>query len=155
MTRIRAMQFNGLAIEEIEVGMRAAYSHTVTDADVKAYAGLSGDNNPVHMSDEFAEHSRFGERIAHGLYSAGFFSAIFGTRLPGPGCVYAAQNLRFKKPIYLGDTVVAEVIVTSLDRPRRRVFFSTICTVKETVVIEGEAEIYMTEHFSDKQNAEK
>ena len=133
----------GLTIEEIEVGMRAAYSHTVTDADVKSFAGISGDNNPVHMSDEYAANSKFGARIAHGLYSASFFSALFGTRLPGTGCVYVAQNLRFKLPVYLGDTVVAEISVTSIDTRRRRVFFDTVCSVKGRVVIEGEAEIYM------------
>lgn len=137
MTPKKDIGFGGLTIEEIEVGMRATYSHTVTDADVKSYAGLSGDNNPVHMSDEYAANSRFGARIAHGLYSVGFFSALFGTRLPGPGCVYVAQSIRFKLPVFLGDTVVAEVIVSSIDTTKRRVFFNTICKVKGRVVIEG------------------
>ena len=140
---MKSTDFGGLPLECIKVGMRSAYSHTVTDADVKAFAGLSGDNNPVHMSDEYAASSRFGTRIAHGLFSAGFFSAIFGTRLPGPGCVYVSQSLRFKLPVYLGETVTAEVTVVSIDVPKRRVFFSTICSVKERIVIEGEAEIYI------------
>jgi 3-hydroxybutyryl-CoA dehydratase len=138
VTGISGYNFGGLTIDQVEVGMQSFYSHTITDADVKSYAGLSGDNNPVHMSDEYAEASRFKARIAHGLYSAGFFSALFGTRLPGPGCVYLSQNLRFKKPVYLGDTVVAEICVTSIN-----VFFNTICRVKGKVVIEGEAEIYI------------
>lgn len=135
--------FTSLAIEEVEVGMRATYSQTVTDADVKAYAGISGDNNPAHMSDVYAKNSRFRARIAHGLYSAGFFSALFGTRLPGPGCVYVSQNLRFKKPVYLGDTVIAEISVTSVDVIKRRIFFNTVCVVKGRIVIDGEAEIYI------------
>ncbi|MBC8784546.1 MaoC family dehydratase [Pseudomonas fluorescens] len=143
MTGISGYNFGGLTIDQVEVGMQAFYSHTITDADVKSYAGLSGDNNPVHMSDEYAEASRFKARIAHGLYSAGFFSALFGTRLPGPGCVYLSQNLRFKKPVYLGDTVVAEICVTSINAAKKIVFFNTICRVKGKVVIEGEAEIYI------------
>ncbi len=143
MTGISGYSFGGLAINQIEIGMQAFYSHTVTDADVKAYAGLSGDNNPVHMSDEYAEKSRFKARIAHGLYSAGFFSALFGARLPGPGCVYLSQNLRFKKPVYLGDTVLAEICVSEINVAKKTVTFKTLCSVKGVVVIEGEAGIYI------------
>lgn len=143
MTAINGYNFGGLSIDQIEIGMQAFYSHTITDADVKAYAGLSGDNNPVHMSDEYAEKSRFKARIAHGLFSAGFFSALFGTRLPGPGCVYLSQALRFKKPVYLGDTVVAQVCVTGINVDKKTITFDTLCTVKGKVVIEGEADIYI------------
>ncbi|MGY1920570.1 MaoC family dehydratase [Pseudomonas tolaasii] len=143
MTGINGHNFGGMPIDQVELGMQAFYSHTITDADVKAYAGLSGDNNPVHMSDEYAEKSRFKARIAHGLFSAGFFSALFGTRLPGPGCVYLSQNLRFKKPVYLGDTVVAEVRVTGINIEKKVVTFDTLCSVKGKIVIEGEAEIYI------------
>ena len=106
---------NGFSLKEIEIGMFATYSQTITDADVKSFAGLSGDNNPVHMSDEYAIESRFKKRIAHGLLSASFFSALFGTKLPEPGCVYVSQNLNFHAPVFLGDTVVAKVIVMSVD----------------------------------------
>lgn len=133
----------GLSIEQIEVGMQVSYSQTITDADVKAYAGLSGDNNPVHMSDEYAKDSRFKARIAHGLFSAGFFSALFGTRLPGPGCVYVSQNLVFKAPVYLQDTVVAIVCVKDVNVRKRIVTFRTYCTVKDQLVIDGEAQIYV------------
>lgn len=132
-----------LSIDQIKVGMQVSYSHTVTDADVKAYAGLSGDKNPVHMSDEYASNSRFKARIAHGLFSAGFFSALFGTRLPGPGCVYISQNLLFKAPVYLQDTVEASVCVRAVNQRKRTVTFHTYCTVKGHLVIDGEAEIYI------------
>lgn len=132
-----------LAINEIEVGMSAAYSQTITDADVKAFAGMSGDNNPIHMSDEFAVSSRFKKRISHGLIPASFFSALFGTRLPGPGCVYVSQSLSFKRPVYLGDTVTATVTVTSVELDKKRVFFETTCTVAGKIVISGAAEIYI------------
>ena len=135
----------GMSIDEISVGMSASYSQTITDEDIKAFAGISGDNNPVHMSDEFADNSRFGKRIAHGLMSASFFSALFGTSIPGPGCVYVSQNLKFKRPVFLGDTVTATVTVTSIDRDKRRVLFDTMCKVKSKAVISGEAELFLPE----------
>jgi len=135
--------FGAIPIGTIRPGMTVSYSQTITDADIKAYAGLSGDHNPVHVSDEYANSSRFSKRIAHGLMSAGFFSALFGTRLPGPGCVYVSQSLQFKRPVYMGDTVVATVKVCSVDIGKCRVFFETICTVGGKVVIKGEAEIYI------------
>nr|WP_322939463.1 MaoC family dehydratase [Pseudomonas sp. s4] len=131
------------AIEEIKVGMTASYSQTITDADVKAFAGVSGDHNPVHLSEEYAKDSRFKDRIAHGLLTASFFSAIFGTKLPGEGCVYAGQNLQFKRPVYLGDTVAAKVTVTAVDVLKKRVTFETVCTVKGKPVTTGTAEIFI------------
>ncbi len=138
-----ALVFGTLAIEEIEEGMEISYSQTITDADVKAFAGISGDNNPVHMSDEYAEKSRFKKRIAHGLMSASYFSALFGTKIPGPGCVYVSQSLQFKRPVYLGDTVTVTAIVKKIDLSKRRVFFRTVCKVKNKIVIDGEAELYI------------
>lgn len=132
-----------IPLEDIHPGMKVSYSQTITDADIKAFAGISGDHNPVHVSEHYAEQSRFGKRIAHGLMSAGFFSALFGMRLPGPGCVYVSQSLQFKRPVYINDTVVAAVEVTKVDRERRRVFFKTECTVGAKKVITGEAEIYI------------
>ncbi len=131
------------SIEEIVIGMSESYSQTITDYDVKAFAGLSGDHNPVHVDEIYAENSRYKKRIAHGLISASFFSALFGTKLPGKGCVYVGQNLNFKRPVYLGDTVTATVTVTNIDVLKSRVFFDTKCTVKNKVVIDGTAELYI------------
>lgn len=131
------------ALEEIKVGMTASYTQTITDADVKAFAGVSGDHNPVHLSEDYARNSRFKDRIAHGLLTASFFSAIFGTKLPGEGCVYAGQNLQFKRPVYLGDTVIAKVTVTAVDIPKRHVTFETVCTVKGKSVTTGTADIFI------------
>lgn len=130
-------------IKEITIGMTASYSQTISDADVKAFAGISGDHNPVHVNEEYAKNSRFKNRIAHGLLTASFFSAIFGTKLPGEGCVYAGQNLQFKKPVYLGDTVIAKVTVIAIDVLKKRVTFETVCTVKNRVVTTGTAEIFI------------
>ena len=132
-------------MKEFIVGMSASYEQTITDADIKNFAGVSGDHNPVHMSDEYADASKFKKRIAHGLMSASYFSAIFGTKLPGEGCIYVEQNLKFKKPVYIGDTVRATVTIRKIDEKKRRLFFDTVCTVKGRIVISGEAEIYIPE----------
>ncbi|WP_191117795.1 MaoC family dehydratase [Vibrio campbellii] len=132
-----------IPFEDIEIGMSVSYSQTVTDADVKQFAGISGDHNPVHVDDAFAESSRFKKRIAHGLISGSFFSALFGTKLPGPGCVYVSQSFNFKRPVYLGDTVTAIATVTNIDLEKRRVFFDTVCKVKKKTVIDGTAELYV------------
>ena len=138
-----SLAFEHLPIEKIETGMEVSYSQTITDADIKEFSGISGDKNPVHMSDEYAEKSRFKRRIAHGLMSASYFSALFGTKIPGEGCVYVSQSLQFKRPVYLGDTVTATVIVKAVDLKKRRVFFRTICKVKSKIVIDGEAELFV------------
>lgn len=132
-----------LSIEEIKVGMEVSYSQTITDADIKTFSGISGDKNPIHMNEEYANKSRFKKRIAHGLMSASYFSALFGTKLPGEGAIYVSQSLQFKRAIYLGDTVVATVTVQKVDLKKRRVFFRTVCKVKNKLVIDGEAELYV------------
>jgi len=132
-----------LSIEEIKVGMEVSYSQTITDADIKSFSGISGDKNPIHMNEEYANKSRFKRRIAHGLMSASYFSALFGTKLPGEGAIYVSQSLQFKRAVYLGDTVVATVIVKKIDLKKRRVFFRTVCKVGSKLVIDGEAELYV------------
>ena len=137
------IHFGAIPIEDIQVGMKVSYSQTITDSDIKTFAGLSGDHNPVHVDEKYAENSRFKRRIAHGLMSAGFFSQLFGTKLPGPGCVYTAQSLKFSRPVYINDTVVATVEVIAVDLSRKRVQFKTYCTVNNKLVIDGKAEIYI------------
>lgn len=133
----------GYRFEDLSVGMNEVYSHTITETDIRMFAAMSGDNNPIHLNEEFAASTRFGGRIAHGLICAGFFSAIFGTRLPGPGCVYVSQTLRFRAPVKIGDTVIARATITELISEKRRVRFDTVCTVRGKVVIRGEAELYV------------
>ncbi len=128
-------------IEDLSEGMSASYSRTVSEADILMFAGVSGDTNPVHLDAEFAAHTMFGERIAHGMLAASFISTVFGTRLPGPGAVYLSQNLKFKAPVKVGDTVVARVTVQTLNAAKRRAVFMTECYVGETVVLTGEAEL--------------
>ncbi|MBI1179862.1 MAG: (R)-hydratase [Alphaproteobacteria bacterium] len=119
--------------------MSASYAKTVTDADITLFAGVSGDTNPVHIDDEFARETMFKGRIAHGMLSASFISTVFGTRLPGPGCIYLSQSLRFKAPVRPGDTVTARVTVAELKPERRQVRFDCVCLVDGKTVLDGEA----------------
>lgn len=134
-----SQEFNGYFIEDLSVGMTAVFAKTVTEADIVLFAGISGDTNPVHLNEEYASGTMFKGRIAHGMLSAGFISALLGTKLPGPGCIYMSQNLKFKAPVRSGDTVVARGTVTDVNAAKRRVTIQTTCTVGDTVVLDGEA----------------
>ena len=131
--------FRGYYLEDLKPGMSAAYTKTVTDADLVLFAGVSGDINPMHVDQEYAKTTMFQGRIAHGMLTASFISAVLGTKLPGPGCIYLSQNLKFKAPVRPGDTVKARVTVKAVDIERGRVTVDTICTVGDKPVIEGEA----------------
>ena len=127
-------------IDEIQVGQVAELAKTVTEADVTLFAGVTGDFNPVHVDAEAAAQSRFGERIAHGMLSAGFISAVLGMRLPGTGSIYLSQSLRFTKPVRIGDTVTARVEVVEVLATKRRVRLATVCRNQQgETVVEGEA----------------
>jgi 3-hydroxybutyryl-CoA dehydratase len=130
---------NGLFLEDLKVGRQAMFGRTVTDADILAYAGVSGDTNPIHLHDGFARTTRFGQRIAHGMLSAGYISTVIGTRLPGPGAVYISQTLNFMAPVVVGDTITAVATITAIDDKRRRVTLKTQCLNGDKVVIDGEA----------------
>jgi len=132
-----------IRIEDVEEGMKSSFVHRITNEEVLDFAKVTGDYNPIHVDDDFAKKSRFGRRVVHGMLTASFFSRIFGTQFPGNGCIYIAQELSFKKPVYIDDEVTASVIVTSIDLTRRRVYFSTVCEVRNVVVTTGSAEIYM------------
>ncbi len=130
---------HGYFLEDMEVGMTAIYAKTVTEADIVMFAGISGDTNPVHLDAHFAKQTIFKGRIAHGMLSASFISTVLGTRLPGPGCIYLSQNLKFRAPVKAGDTVTARVTVKDVNADNKRVTVETVCTVDDSVVIDGEA----------------
>jgi 3-hydroxybutyryl-CoA dehydratase len=130
---------HGYFLEDMKVGMTAIYAKTVTDADIVMFAGISGDTNPVHLDASFADQTLFKGRIAHGMLSASFISTVLGTRLPGPGCIYLSQSLKFRAPVKTGDTVTARVTVKDVNPDNKRIVLETICTVDDTVVIDGEA----------------
>ena len=131
----------GLYLEDLEVGLAASYAKTVTETDIVMFAGLSGDTNPVHLNDEYARTTMFEGRIAHGMLSAGFISTVLGTRLPGPGTIYLSQNLQFKAPVRIGDTVTAKVIVREIIAGKKRAILETNCYVGDRCVISGEAPV--------------
>lgn len=139
MTASLNEELTGYFLEDLSVGMSAAVAKTVTEADVVLFAGITGDNNPVHINEPYAAGTMFKGRIAHGMLSVGFISAVLGTRLPGPGCIYLSQNLKFKAPVRIGDTVVARATITEIVPEKRRITLKTVCSVGETVVIDGEA----------------
>lgn len=130
---------HGFYLEELEVGQTATYAKTVTEADIILFAGISGDDNPVHINKEYAEGTMFKERIAHGMFSAALISAVLGTRMPGPGAIYVDQELKFKAPVYIGDTVTAKAEVLEINLERRRVRLKTTCSVGDKIVAEGVA----------------
>ena len=125
--------------EDLTVGQRETLMKTVMDDDVIAFADLSGDRNPVHLSDHFARKTRFGERIVHGLYTASLISTVIGMYLPGPGAVYLSQTLNFKGPVKIGDVLNVVVEVAELTEKGRRVKLHCECLVDGKVVLDGEA----------------
>ncbi len=133
------MPHDSVAIEDLSEGMTASLERTVSSEDVVRFAEVTGDSNPLHFDAEFAATTVFGEPIAHGTLSAGYISAVIGTRLPGPGTIYLSLELKFKAPVRIGDTVTARVTVVAVDRARRRVRLETACLVGDKIVLEGEA----------------
>lgn len=132
---------DGIFFEDLALGQSASFGKTITEADILLFAGVSGDTNPVHINAEVAAASMFKGRIAHGMLSASLISTVLGTRLPGPGTIYLGQNLKFRAPVRIGETVTATVTVTSLDAAKKRATLSTICTVAGKPVIDGEATV--------------
>lgn len=135
-------ELHGYFLEDLAVGMSALFAKTITEADIVIYAGVSGDTNPVHLNAEFAENTIFKERIAHGMLSAGLLSTVFGTKLPGPGAIYMNQSLNFKAPVCIGDTVVAKATIREIKG--KRVMFDCVCTIGDTVVLDGEATLMVS-----------
>ena len=130
---------NGLRLEDLSLGQSAETRHTVTDADIRAFAEVSGDNNPVHLDEAYAAATPFKTRIAHGMLSAGYISAVLGNRLPGPGAIYISQSMNFKRPVRIGDEVTTRATVAAIDSEKARVTLATVCEVAGKAVVEGEA----------------
>ncbi len=126
-------------IDQLQPGMSASIAKTVTEADIILFAGISTDVNPAHIDEEYSKGTMFGGRIAHGMLSAGFISAVLANKLPGPGTIYLSQTLKFKAPVRPGDTVTATVTVKEVNVAKNRVTLDTVCTVAGKVVIEGES----------------
>ncbi|MDF2180883.1 MaoC family dehydratase [Neptuniibacter sp. CAU 1671] len=130
---------HGYYLEDLEVGMSDSFAKTITEADVCLFAGISGDTNPIHINADYAATTQFGQRIVHGMFSAALISTVAGTKLPGPGAIYVDQQVKFRAPVFIGDTATASVTVTEIDERRRRVKCRTDVHVGEKLVATGEA----------------
>ena len=128
-----------LYFEDLSVGMTERLAKTVASSDVVGFAEVTGDRNPIHLSEHFAVKTTFGGRVAHGLYTASLISAVLGTRLPGPGAIYISQTLNFRAPVRIGDTVEVTVTVAELIPDRQRARLTCICKVADEIVLDGEA----------------
>ena len=129
-----------MTIQEINLGDSARVAKAVTETDVYLFAGITGDLNPAHTNEVSASQTQFGGRIAHGILGAGFISAVLGMKLPGPGTIYLGQELKFTKPVYIGDTVTACCTVNEILPEKNIVKLETICTNQRgDVVIKGMA----------------
>ncbi len=130
---------HGYYVEDLSEGMTSSYEKTVTAKDIEAFAQITGDTNPVHLDETYAKTTPFKARIAHGMLSASLISTVLGTQLPGPGCIYLDQQIKFKAPVYIGDTVVATVSVEEINTRRSKVTLKTQCLVNGKVVADGMA----------------
>ncbi len=132
----------GKRIDQIRLGDTAEFAKTISETDVYLFAGITGDLNPAHINQAAAEKTFFRGRIAHGMLSAGLISAVLGMQLPGPGTIYLSQNLRFRAPVKIGDTIAAKVVASAVNAEKNQVTFSTTCTNQNgIVVLEGEATV--------------
>ena len=133
------LKLQTLFFEDLKPGMSERLSKTVAASDVMGFAAVTGDRNPIHLSEHFAAKTPFGTRVAHGLYTASLISAVLGTRLPGPGAVYISQTLNFRAPVKIGDTVDVIVTVAELMPEKCRARLACSCTVDDETVLDGEA----------------
>lgn len=136
-------RLHGYYIEDLEVGMSTEISKTFSQRDLAMYAELSMDDNPLHMNEEFASLTRAGGAVLHGMITASLISAIIGTRLPGPGSLWMAQEMRFLAPVRVGENVLAAARVTDVDRDKQRIRLATVCTVAGNEVLDGHALIWV------------
>jgi 3-hydroxybutyryl-CoA dehydratase len=130
----------GKSISEIKIGDTAQFSKTISESDIYLYAGITGDLNPAHVNEDYANKTFFRTRIAHGMLVAGFISTVLGNQLPGPGTIYVRQELNFLNPVRIGDTVTTQVEVIEVMPVKNRVKLRTTCVIQDgTKVLEGEA----------------
>lgn len=134
-------KLHGFYFEDLEVGQSDEYARVVSESDILVFAGVSGDTNPVHLNHEFASETMFEGCIAHGLLTASYISTVIGTKMPGPGCIYVGQSLKFKAPVKAGDTVIARATITEKIEDKNFVKIQTQCLVCDKVVLDGEATI--------------
>lgn len=132
----------GLTIEQLSLNQTEIFRKTISESDVYLFAGITGDTNPAHIDEVYANSTRFGKRIAHGLLVGSFISTVLGTKLPGPGTIYISQTLNFKAPVYIGDTIEARVTVKEIIKEKNRVILQTeVYNQNQELVVAGEATV--------------
>ena len=129
----------GYKFEDLSIGMTHQTEHVITEKDIELFAEVSGDRNPLHMDEEFAKQTAFGQRIAHGALTASYISGILGNDLPGPGSIFVGLNMRFRRPVYIGSHVIVKVEVTEMKERGNRVTLKVSCNVDGKAAISGEA----------------
>jgi len=138
----RGKAMRGYTIDEMQIGQTASFGKTITETDSYLYAAVTGDMNPAHTNHEYAKNTVFKERIAHGMISGGLISTVLGMHLPGPGCIYISQTLKFLAPVRFGDTITATAEVIEKNVEKNRVVLKTSCVNQDgKIVTEGEAVI--------------
>ena len=135
------MEYKTKFIEDFTVGMESTTEKTVTIEDIKRFAEVSGDFNPVHLDEEFAKKTIFKRRIAHGFLTASFISTVIATELPGPGSIYLKQSLKFLAPVYIDEKILVKVRIIEINIEKSKVKLITECFKNKTLVLTGEAEI--------------
>ncbi len=130
----------GLTIDKLKLNQTESFKKTISESDVYLFAGITGDMNPAHIDETYANSTKFGKRIVHGLLVSSFISTVLGTRLPGPGTIYVSQSLNFKAPVYIGDTIEAKVSVKEIIKDKNRVILTTeVFNQNGELVLTGEA----------------
>jgi len=134
-------KLHGFYVEDLKLGQEAFLSKTITEADIVNFSGVTGDTNPVHLSDEFAKKTIFKKKVAHGFLTASFISTLIATKLPGPGSIYLGQSLKFLAPVFVGDTLTVKVKIKNIDLETKKVLLLTECFKLDKKILTGEAEI--------------
>jgi 3-hydroxybutyryl-CoA dehydratase len=132
---------NGYFIEDLSVGMSAVFAKTITESDIVLFSGVTGDMNPVHVNEDFAQDTIFKGRIAHGMLTASLISTVLGMKMPGPGCIYLSQDLRFLAPVRASDTVTARATITEIIPEKKRIICKTTASIGEKLVCDGQAKM--------------
>lgn len=128
---------NGYYLEELSVGMSAVFAKTITESDIVLFSGVTGDMNPVHVNEEYAKGTMFKGRIAHGMLTGSLISTVLGMKMPGPGCIYVSQELKFLAPVRIGDTATARATIVEIIPEKKRVVMETTVHVGDKMVLTG------------------
>ena len=134
-------KLHGFFIEDLKVGQKAVLTKKITENDINRFSEITGDDNPVHVNEDFAKHTIFKKRIAHGFLSASLISSVIATKLPGPGSIYINQSLKFLAPVYIDEEISVNVIVLEINSEKKIVKLLTECFKSEKKILTGEAEI--------------